>query len=141
MIAGSKYRGDLGAPGRIPICECLKQGNVILFIDDSIPSSGAGKAEGMDAANISKSALARGELQCIGATTIDEHRKNIEKKDAALERLFQPVMVGEPTAEERRWLFLKGFGIAEAHHKVHRRSAGSWPSIRPTDILPTVFAG
>ena len=118
MIAGSKYRGEFEERLKDTIQEVHKQGNVILFIDEFHTIIGAGKAEGsMDAANILKPALARGELQCIGATTIDEYRKNIEK-DAALERRFQPVMVGEPTAEEALAI-LKGLRDRyEAHHKV-----------------------
>ena len=100
MIAGSKYRGEFEERLKDTIQEVHKQGNVILFIDEFHTIIGAGKAEGsMDAANILKPALARGELQCIGATTIDEYRKNIEK-DAALERRFQPVLVDEPTVED-----------------------------------------
>ena len=118
MIAGSKYRGEFEERLKDTVKEVHKQGNVILFIDEFHTLVGAGKAEGsMDAANILKPALARGELQCIGATTLDEYRKNIEK-DAALERRFQPVKVGEPTPEEAL-LILKGLRDRyEAHHKV-----------------------
>ena len=118
MIAGSKYRGEFEERLKETIKEVKKQGNVILFIDEFHTLIGAGKAEGsMDAANILKPALARGELQCIGATTLDEYRKNIEK-DAALERRFQPVKVGEPTPEEALEI-LKGLRDRyEAHHKV-----------------------
>ncbi len=118
MIAGSKYRGEFEERLKDTVKEVHKQGNIILFIDELHTLIGAGKAEGsMDAANILKPALARGELQCIGATTIDEYRKNIEK-DAALERRFQPVTVGEPTAEEALAI-LKGLRDRyEAHHKV-----------------------
>jgi len=118
MIAGSKYRGEFEERLKDTIKEVKKQGNVILFIDEFHTLIGAGKAEGsMDAANILKPALARGELQCIGATTIEEYRKNIEK-DAALERRFQPVKVGEPTTDEALEI-LKGLRDRyEAHHKV-----------------------
>lgn len=118
MIAGSKYRGEFEERLKDTIKEVQKQGNIILFIDEFHTLVGAGKAEGsMDAANILKPALARGELQCIGATTLDEYRKNIEK-DAALERRFQPVKVGEPTTEEALAI-LKGLRDRyEAHHKV-----------------------
>ncbi|HNW86526.1 MAG TPA: ATP-dependent Clp protease ATP-binding subunit [Candidatus Limiplasma sp.] len=118
MIAGSKYRGEFEERLKDTIKEVKKQGNAILFIDEFHTLIGAGKAEGsMDAANILKPALARGELQCIGATTIEEYRKNIEK-DAALERRFQPVKVGEPTPEEALEI-LKGLRDRyEAHHKV-----------------------
>ncbi len=118
MVAGTKYRGDF--EDRIKNCieEVTKSGNVILFIDEIHTLVGAGSAEGAtDAANILKPSLARGDLQIIGATTIEEYRKNIEK-DAALERRFQPVNVGEPTQEEAIDI-LKGLRDKyEAHHKV-----------------------
>jgi ATP-dependent Clp protease ATP-binding subunit ClpC len=100
------------------MAEIRKSGNVILFIDEIHTIIGAGAAEGaVDASNILKPALARGEIQCIGATTIDEYRKYIEK-DAALERRFQPIMVGEPTKEEAV-LILRGLRDKyEAHHRV-----------------------
>ncbi len=100
MVAGSKYRGEFEERLKNTLAEIRKSGDVLLFIDEMHTIVGAGSAEGsLDAANIMKPALARGELQCIGATTLDEYRKHIEK-DAALERRFQPVRVGEPTPEE-----------------------------------------
>ncbi|MDR2657648.1 MAG: ATP-dependent Clp protease ATP-binding subunit [Oscillospiraceae bacterium] len=118
MIAGSKYRGEFEERFKNAIADLKKAGNVILFIDEMHTLIGAGNAEGsLDASNMIKPALARGEIQCIGATTIDEYRKHIEK-DAALERRFQPVTVGEPTKDEAVQII---FGLRdkyEAHHKV-----------------------
>lgn len=118
MVAGTKYRGDFEERIKKAMDEVVADKNTILFIDEVHTIMGAGAAEGAtDAANILKPSLARGELQVIGATTIDEYRKNIEK-DAALERRFQPVMVGEPTEEEAIEI-LKGLRDKyEAHHKV-----------------------
>lgn len=118
MLAGTKYRGDFEDRIKNAIDEIKKAGNIILFIDELHTIVGAGSAEGSaDAANILKPSLARGDFQVIGATTIKEYRKYIEK-DAALERRFQPVMVGEPT-EEESVLILKGLRDRyEAHHKV-----------------------
>ncbi|WML36295.1 ATP-dependent Clp protease ATP-binding subunit [Clostridium sp. OS1-26] len=118
MVAGSKYRGEFEERLKKVMDELRKSGSVILFIDEIHTIIGAGAAEGaIDASNILKPALARGEIQCIGATTIDEYRKYIEK-DAALERRFQPIMVGEPNKEEAV-LILKGLRDKyEAHHRV-----------------------
>ena len=118
MVAGTKYRGDFEERIKGIIDEVRESKDVILFIDEVHTLIGTGSAEGaVDAANILKPALARGELQLIGATTIDEYRKNIEK-DAALERRFQPVTVGEPTSDEAIEI-LKGIRDKyEAHHKV-----------------------
>jgi len=118
MIAGSKYRGEFEERIKKAINEVINDGNVILFIDELHTIVGAGAAEGsLDAANILKPSLARGELQVVGATTQNEYRKYIEK-DSALERRFQPVNVGEPS-EEEALLILKGIRDKyEAHHKV-----------------------
>ncbi len=118
MVAGTKYRGDFEERIKSAIDEVIKAGDVILFIDEVHTLMGAGSAEGaVDAANILKPSLARGELQVIGATTLDEYRKNIEK-DAALERRFQPIVVGEPSQEEAIEI-LKGLHDKyEAHHNV-----------------------
>lgn len=118
MVAGTKYRGDFEERIKAVIDEVTKAKDVILFIDEVHTIVGAGSAEGAtDAANILKPALARGEFQLIGATTISEYRKNIEK-DSALERRFQPVNVAEPSTEDAL-LILKGLRDKyEAHHKV-----------------------
>ncbi len=118
MVAGTKYRGDFEERIKKAMDEVKNAKDIILFIDEVHTLMGAGAAEGAtDAANILKPSLARGEIQVIGATTIDEYRKNIEK-DAALERRFQPVTVGEPTEEETVEI-LKGLRDKyEAHHKV-----------------------
>ena len=118
MIAGSKYRGEFEERMKRLMSEVREEGNVLLFMDEVHTLIGAGGAEGaVDASNILKPALARGELQMIGATTITEYRKHIEK-DAALERRFQPVMVEEPTTEEAIAI-LKGVKTNyETHHRV-----------------------
>lgn len=118
MVAGSKYRGEFEERIKSVIDEVISSGNVMLFLDEVHTIIGAGGAEGaIDASNILKPSLARGELQLIGATTRNEYRKYIEK-DPALERRFQPVNVEEPTAEESV-LILKGLrGKYEEHHKV-----------------------
>ena len=118
MVAGSKYRGEFEERIKAVINEVINSGDVILFLDELHTIIGAGGAEGaLDASNILKPSLSRGELQLIGATTREEYRKYIEK-DAALERRFQPVDVDEPTLEEAL-IILKGLRPAyEAHHKV-----------------------
>ncbi len=118
MVAGTKYRGDFEERIKNAIDEVKNDGRIILFIDELHTIIGAGSAEGStDAANILKPALARGDFQVIGATTINEYRKHIEK-DAALERRFQPVTVGEPTEEEARDILRGLKDRYEAHHKV-----------------------
>ena len=118
MVAGAKYRGEFEDRLKKAISEIKKDKNIIIFIDEIHTIIGAGGAEGaIDAANILKPALARGEIQCIGATTINEYKKYIEK-DAALERRFQPITVGEPNKEETLEI-LKGLREKyEAHHNV-----------------------
>lgn len=118
MVAGSKYRGEFEERIKRVIEEVIHAGNIILFIDELHTIIGAGGAEGaMDASNILKPALARGELQVIGATTREEYRKHIEK-DAALERRFQPVVVEEPTQEEAEAILTGLKSSYEAHHGV-----------------------
>jgi ATP-dependent Clp protease ATP-binding subunit ClpC len=118
MVAGTKYRGDFEERIKTAMEEVVKAGDVILFIDELHTIIGAGAAEGaIDAANIIKPALGRGEIQVIGATTLNEYRKHVEK-DAALERRFQPVTVNEPTQDESIQI-LKGLRDKyEAHHKL-----------------------
>jgi ATP-dependent Clp protease ATP-binding subunit ClpC len=118
LVAGTKYRGEFEERLKKIMDEIRSAGNVILVIDEVHTLIGAGAAEGaIDAANILKPALARGELQCIGATTLDEYRKHIER-DAALERRFQPVMIGEPSVEETIEI-LRGLRERyEQHHKL-----------------------
>ncbi|HEY9660450.1 MAG TPA: ATP-dependent Clp protease ATP-binding subunit [Allocoleopsis sp.] len=117
LVAGTKYRGEFEERLKKIMDEIRQAGNVILVIDEVHTLIGAGAAEGaIDAANILKPALARGELQCIGATTLDEYRKHIER-DAALERRFQPVMVGEPTVDETIEIL---HGLRDRYEQHHR---------------------
>ena len=119
MLAGAKYRGEFEERLKNAMAEIRKAGNVILFIDELHTIVGAGASEGaIDAANILKPMLARGEMQCIGATTLKEYHKYIEK-DSALERRFQPVNVGEPTREESVEILRGLRDRYEAHHRVH----------------------
>ena len=118
MVAGAKYRGEFEERLKNVMAEIKKTGNIILFIDEMHTIIGAGAAEGaIDASNILKPALARGEIQAIGATTINEYRKYIEK-DPALERRFQPVTVGEPSKDETVQILNGLRDRYEAHHKV-----------------------
>ncbi|MEB3236125.1 MAG: ATP-dependent Clp protease ATP-binding subunit [Candidatus Sericytochromatia bacterium] len=117
LVAGTKYRGEFEERLKKIMEEIRGAGNIILVIDELHTLIGAGAAEGaVDAANILKPALARGELQCIGATTLDEYRKHIER-DAALERRFQPVMVGEPSVDETIEILR---GLRERYESHHR---------------------
>ncbi|WP_010308086.1 ATP-dependent Clp protease ATP-binding subunit [Kurthia senegalensis] len=118
VVAGTKYRGEFEDRLKKVMDEIRQAGNVILFIDELHTLIGAGGAEGaIDASNILKPSLARGELQCIGATTLDEYRKYIEK-DAALERRFQPIQVDEPSPEEAIQIIRGLRDRYEAHHRV-----------------------
>ena len=130
LVAKSKYRGEFEERIKKVISEVAAAGNVMLFIDELHTIIGAGGAEGsLDASNILKPALARGEVQVIGATTIEEYRKYIEK-DAALERRFQPVQVGEPTEEESVEI-LKGLRpLYEKHHNVEITDEGVEAAVR-----------
>nr|YP_009488681.1 ATP-dependent Clp protease ATP-binding subunit clpA-like protein [Grateloupia filicina]AWD77258.1 ATP-dependent Clp protease ATP-binding subunit clpA-like protein [Grateloupia filicina]BCB14999.1 ATP-dependent Clp protease ATP-binding subunit clpA-like protein [Grateloupia asiatica] len=117
LVAGTKYRGEFEERLKRIMDEIKSANNVILVIDEVHTLIGAGAAEGaIDAANLLKPALARGELQCIGATTLEEYRKHIEK-DAALERRFQPVLVGEPSVEETIEIL---FGLRDRYEKHHQ---------------------
>jgi ATP-dependent Clp protease ATP-binding subunit ClpC len=118
LIAGTRFRGDFEERIKKVMEEIRTVGNIILVIDEIHTLVGAGGTEGgMDAANIMKPALARGELQCLGATTLDEYRKHIER-DAALERRFQPVMVGEPSVQDTIEILYGLRSIYEGYHKV-----------------------
>lgn len=133
MVAGAKYRGEFEERLKKAMDEIRKAGNVILFIDEMHTIIGAGAAEGaIDASNILKPSLARGEIQVIGATTLDEYRKHVEK-DAALERRFQPITVGEPSKEEAIEI-LKGVRDKyEAHHRVKITDEALEASVRLSD--------
>lgn len=133
VVAGTKYRGEFEDRLKKVMDEIRQAGNIILFIDELHTLIGAGGAEGaIDASNILKPSLARGELQCIGATTLDEYRKYIEK-DAALERRFQPIRVDEPTAEESVQI-LKGLRDRyEAHHRVSITDAAIDAAVKFSD--------
>jgi ATP-dependent Clp protease ATP-binding subunit ClpC len=118
LVAGTRFRGDFEERIKKIVDEVRTAGNVILVIDEIHTLVGAGGTEGgLDAANILKPALARGELQCIGATTLDEYRQHIER-DAALERRFQPILVGEPSVEETIEILYGLRSVYEQHHRV-----------------------
>ncbi|MEW9031176.1 MAG: ATP-dependent Clp protease ATP-binding subunit [Planifilum fimeticola] len=133
VVAGTKYRGEFEDRLKKIMDEIRQAGNIILFIDELHTLIGAGGAEGaIDASNILKPALARGELQCVGATTLDEYRKYIEK-DAALERRFQPIVVDEPSPEEAI-LILEGLRDRyEAHHRVKITDEAITQAVRLSD--------
>ncbi len=133
MIAGTKYRGQFEERIKAIMDEIKRSGKIVLFIDELHTLVGAGAAEGaIDAANILKPALARGEIQCIGATTLDEYRKHIEK-DAALERRFQTIMVEPPSIEEAVQI-LKGLRDKyEAHHRVKYTDEALEASVKLSD--------
>jgi ATP-dependent Clp protease ATP-binding subunit ClpC len=132
LVAGSKYRGEFEERLKKVMKEIRERGDIILFVDEMHTLVGAGAAEGaIDAASIIKPALARGELQTIGATTLDEYRKYVEK-DPALERRFQPIMVGEPSVAETLDILRGLRDRYEAHHRVSRP-----PRIWPTATSPT----
>src|SRR5256886_16383120 len=118
LVAGTKYRGEFEERLKKILDEIRSSREVVLFIDELHTLVGAGAAEGaIDAANILKPALARGEIQCIGATTLNEHRKYIEK-DAALERRFQPVFVDQPSLTETIDVLHGVTQLYEKHHRV-----------------------
>ena len=140
LVAGTKYRGEFEERLKNVMDELHKAGNVLLFIDEIHTIIGAGGSEGsLDAANILKPALSRGEIQCIGATTLDEYRKHIEK-DTALERRFQPVNVGEPTAEETLSILYGLRDRYEAHHKVRITDEALTAAVKLSDrYIPDRF--
>lgn len=133
VVAGTKYRGEFEDRLKKIMDEIRQAGNIILFIDELHTLIGAGGAEGaIDASNILKPALARGELQCVGATTLDEYRKYIEK-DAALERRFQPIQVDEPTVEEAIQILEGLRDRYEAHHRVKITDEAIQQAVRLSD--------
>ncbi len=133
MVAGAKYRGEFEERLKDTIEEVIQSKDIILFIDELHTIIGAGNAEGaMDAANILKPLLTRGELQAIGATTIDEYRKHVEK-DAALERRFQPVTVNEPTVEDAIKILMGLRDRFEAHHKLKITDDGIIAAVELSD--------
>ena len=135
LVAGTKYRGEFEERLKKIIEELRNTNDAVLFIDELHTLVGAGAAEGaIDAANILKPPLSRGELQCIGATTLDEYRKYIER-DAALERRFQPVMVEEPTLEQTIEILMGIRERYEQHHKVDDHRRGGQGRGRPVDPL------
>lgn len=140
VVAGTKYRGEFEERLKKMIDELKAAGNVILFIDELHTIIGAGSAEGaLDAANIIKPALSRGELQTIGATTLDEYRKHIEK-DAALERRFQPITVGEPSQDEAIAILRGLRDRYEAHHRVNIPDAAIEAAVKlSTRYIPDRF--
>ena len=140
MIAGTKYRGQFEERIKAVMDEIKKNGNVLLFIDELHTIVGAGAAEGaIDASNILKPALSSGEIQCIGATTIDEYRKHIEK-DAALERRFQKILV-QPHSVEDTIEILKGLKAKyeEHHHCLYTEEALDAAAILSDRYVPWTF--
>ncbi len=137
LVAGSKYRGEFEERLKKVMEEIRQAGNIIMFIDELHTIIGAGAAEGaIDASNILKPALARGEMQAVGATTIDEYRKHVEK-DAALERRFQPVMVAEPSVDETIQILRGLRDRYEAHHRVEITDGALETAARLTDRYVT----
>jgi len=138
LIAGTKYRGEFEERLKKIMDEVRTANNIILVIDEVHTLIGAGAAEGaIDAANILKPALSRGELQCIGATTLEEYRKHIEK-DAALERRFQPVMVGEPSVDETIEIL---YGLRERYEKHHKLIISDEALAAAAKFADTIYCG